>query len=57
MIFISTYVVIINMDAPVAPQAPNPDCYFTHIEMTWIMFLREKTLYPMLLLNPERLTF
>lgn len=36
MIFNSIYVSIFNMDVPAASQAPNLDCYFTYVEVTWV---------------------
>lgn len=44
------------MDVPADSQAPNLDCYFTLVEMTWVMCSREKTPHPMLFLSPDKLT-
>lgn len=56
MQFNDIYVSILNMDVPAASQAPNLDCYFTHVEVPWVMCSREKTPYPMLFLIPDKLT-
>ena len=53
MIFNSIYVSILNMDVPVASQATNLDCYFTHVEVTWVMCSREKMPHTMLFLSPD----
>lgn len=56
MIFNSIYVNILNMDVPADSQAPNLDCYFTLVEMAWVMCSREKTPHPMLFLSLDKLT-